>query len=272
VPDKQSRPLDVPARPAATALILRDGRDGLEVFMVVRHHEIDFASGALVFPGGKVDAEDADAEWDGLAASPPGDLDRSFAVAALRETFEEAGILIARRRGSHVLIDAGDAHRMVAAHRAGNDPPRFVDLIRDAGLELAMDLMVRFAHWITPVGLPKRFDTHFFLVAAPVDQAGAHDGGESVEGFWIRPDEALRDAEAGKRSIVPATRLNLQKLARSATVDEAVTAARAAAVVTVMPKVTRNADGSRSLQIPPDAGYGMSELFIAAGERTASGR
>jgi 8-oxo-dGTP pyrophosphatase MutT (NUDIX family) len=254
-------------------LILRDGRDGPEVFMVVRHHEIDFASGALVFPGGKVDAEDAESEWDDLVSgAPPEGLDRSFAIAALRETFEEAGILIARRRGGDALIDAREAHGLVAAHRTAGQQSRFVDLIRDAKLELAMDLLVRFAHWITPVGLPKRYDTHFFLVAAPVDQAGAHDGSESVEGFWIRPADALRDAKQGRRSLVPATRLNLDKLSRSATVADAVAAARVGSIVTVMPHVTRNADGSRSLRIPQEAGYGISELFVAAGERTAAGR
>ena len=273
MPDKQTTATNVSARPAATALILRDGRAGLEVFMVVRNHEIDFASGALVFPGGKVDAEDAGPEWDDLVfGTPPYGLDRSFAIAALRETFEEAGMLIARCRGSDALIDAGEAHRLMAAQRAASQQARFVDLIRDAKLELAMDLLVRFAHWITPVGLPKRYDTHFFLVAAPVDQAGAHDGSESVEGFWIRPMDALRDAREDRRSLVPATRLNLDKLSRSATVADAVAAARVSSIVTVMPQVTRNADGSRSLKIPREAGYGISELFVAAGERTAAGR
>lgn len=99
-----------------------------------------------------------------------------------------------------------------------------------------------------------------------------HHGAESTEGFWIRPAEALRDAREGRRSIVPATRLNLQKLAVSTTVVEAVAAARASSIVTVMPKVQRNPDGSRTLQIPAEAGYGLSEMFIPAGERTAAGR
>jgi 8-oxo-dGTP pyrophosphatase MutT (NUDIX family) len=266
-------PADVSARPAATALILRDGPHGIEVFLVVRHHEIDFASGALVFPGGKVDPDDTDPAWDAhVSSAPDGGLDRSFAIAALRETFEEAGILIARPRGDGALIDAGAAHRIVLAGRVGPQPPRFIDLIRGNSLTLAMDLLVRFAHWITPVGLPKRFDTHFFLVAAPVEQTGAHDGSESIEGFWIRPADALREARDGKRSIVPATRLNLQRLAQSATVAEAVAAARMSRIVTVTPKVQRNADGSRTVRIPVEAGYGVSELLIPAGERTAAGR
>ncbi len=90
----------VPARPASTVVILRDGAGGIEVFMVVRHHQIDFASGALVFPGGKVDAEDSDAAWGELAPNAPNAPDRSFFVAAGRETFEEAGLVLARRRGT----------------------------------------------------------------------------------------------------------------------------------------------------------------------------
>jgi 8-oxo-dGTP pyrophosphatase MutT (NUDIX family) len=90
VPDEPDLAAVLP-RPAATALILRDRSHGLEVFMVVRHHQIEFASGALVFPGGKVDSEDASADWDSLTGPPPGGLDRAFAIAALRETFEEAG-------------------------------------------------------------------------------------------------------------------------------------------------------------------------------------
>ncbi len=98
----------------------------------------------------------------------------------------------------------------------------FVDIVRGEGLELALDLMVPFAHWITPERVPKRFDTHFFLIAAPVAQLGAHDGGESVEGLWITPQRALSDAEAGTRTLVFATRMNLTKLARYRTVAEAV--------------------------------------------------
>ena len=188
-----------PPLPAATVVILRDGRDGLEVFMVVRHQEIDFASGALVFPGGKVDPGDADAAWADLAPYAAATPDRTFVVAAVRETFEEAGLVLARRRGTRAMLDAGDTHRLVETYRAPllAGETTFLDLVRAEDLLLATDLMVPFAHWITPERVGKRFDTHFLLVAAPVDQLGAHDGGESVEGFWIAPRQALRDAEAG---------------------------------------------------------------------------
>jgi 8-oxo-dGTP pyrophosphatase MutT (NUDIX family) len=258
-----STPADKPAvaRPSATAVILRDGPDGIETFMVVRHHEIDFASGALVFPGGKVDPEDSAEAWSVLAPFPGTAAERAFLVAAARETFEEAGLVLARRHGSDAILSAEAAHRLVETHRAAliAGRMRFFDIVRDEGLVLATDLMVPFAHWITPEFAPKRFDTHFFLVAAPVGQVGAHDGAESVEGIWIAPAQALRDAESGRRTLVFATQLNLQKLARYRTIAEAIAKTRAAPIVTVMPRPHRTAAG-RTLLIPAEAGYGGTEF------------
>jgi len=250
-------------RPAATVVILRDGREGLEVFMVVRHHEIDFASGALVFPGGKVDEADADPAWAALAPSSSGALDRAFLVASARETFEEAGLMLARRGGGADMVGAADAHRLVETYRARLVAGQitFLDLVRKEGLRLAADLMVPFAHWITPETQPKRFDTHFLLVSAPVEQLGAHDGAESVEGFWIAPEQALRDADAGTRTLLFPTHMNLLKLARYASVAEAVAVTRKTPTVSVMPQAERTATG-RILRIPAEAGYGVTEFFV----------
>jgi 8-oxo-dGTP pyrophosphatase MutT (NUDIX family) len=258
----------VPARPASTVVILRDGAGGIEVFMVVRHHAIEFASGALVFPGGKVDKEDSDAAWSELAPAAASGPHRSFFVAAGRETFEEAGLVLARRRGGREIIDADAAHRLVEAYRAPllKGETTFVDIVRAEGLVLAADLLVPFAHWITPEVVPKRFDTHFFLVGAPVSQLGAHDGGESVEGLWITPQQALSEAQAGTRTLVFATRMNLTKLARYRTVAEAVTATRSRPVVTVVPKATKTPEGRR-LQIPAEADYGVTEVLVEEGSR-----
>jgi 8-oxo-dGTP pyrophosphatase MutT (NUDIX family) len=258
----------VPARPASTVIILRDGADGIEVFMVVRHHEIDFASGALVFPGGKVDAEDGDAGWAELAPQVPAEPDRSFFVAAGRETFEEAGLVLARRRGASEILDADAAHRLVETYRAPllKGATTFVDVMRRENLVLAGDRMVPFAHWITPEAVPKRFDTHFFLITAPMAQLGAHDGSESVEGLWITPRQALSEAAAGTRTLVFATRMNLEKLARYATVAEAVEVTRSRPVVTVMPKVLSSV-GGRLLAIPAEADYGVTEVFVEDGSK-----
>ena len=122
---------------------------------------------------------------------------------------------------------------------------------------LATELMVPFAHWITPEGMPKRFDTYFYLVAAPVEQLALHDGVEAVEGLWIAPQRALREADAGTRTLVFPTKMNLRKLARYRTVAEAVAASRSEPLVTVMPRIERT-ETSHTLHIPEAAGYGVT--------------
>lgn len=233
--------------------------------MVVRHHKIDFASGALVFPGGKVDGADGDPGWVDLVQA--GDLDEApsveFRIAAVRETFEEAGMLIACEPGSADLIAPARALELAEAHRDDVHAGRtlFSKVVRDAGVVLAADRMIHFAHWITPEIMPKRFDTHFFLVSAPMEQLGAHDGHESVDSVWIAPQQALDEADRGERTLVTPTRLNLQKLAGYRTVAAAVDTARSEPVVTVLPRVDFNEKG-RTLTIPAAAGYGLSELFV----------
>jgi 8-oxo-dGTP pyrophosphatase MutT (NUDIX family) len=235
-------------------MLLRDGADGLEVFMVVRHHQIDFASGALVFPGGSMEDGDRTIAQSVHCAQPAG-LDataRSFRVAALRESFEECGILLARPAGASELIAA---ERLRPIDR---ETP-LADILRRENLVLAVDLLAPFAHWITPPFMPKRFDTHFFLAAAPPDQAMAHDGREAVDSVWIAPRAALEDGKRGRFTIVFATERNLWKLARFADVRSALAAAQAESVVTVMPERIAAGEGF-ALKIPAAAGYG-GEVF-----------
>ena len=223
-----------PAHPASTVLLLRDGPEGLEVFMVVRHTSNDFASGALVFPGGRVEASDA--------VLAGGDEAGAFRVAAIRETWEECGVLLA----------------------APGTPPaaegEFATMLALRGLVPDVLGLAHFAHWITPVPVPKRFDTHFFLAAAPADQDALHDGREAVDSVWIRPRDALAAAEAGLRKVVFPTRMNLTKLARHDSVADAFAAARATPVVTVLPEQRMTREG-RVLRIPAAAGYGGEEFL-----------
>ena len=260
-PDAEAKPI----RPAASVVILRDGADGIEVFMLARNEGAGMAfSGAFVFPGGKVDAEDASPQWERLAPATPPVPARPFWIAAVRETFEEAGLLLARRNGETQLLDHETAHRIVLAERAireAGDQQAFLDTIAQQQLTLVLDQMIHFGHWITPPWAPRRFDTHFFLVAAPVEQAGQFDEGESQEGLWIRPANALAEADAGKRTLVPVTRFTLALLASWSSVREAVAAARKRPVVTVMPRMEKTPEG-RVLRIPPEAGYLTSELFV----------
>lgn len=249
-------------RPASTVLLLRDGPGGIEVLMVTRNVASDFASGALVFPGGRVDAADGGPAMlsccRDVAGSDPGAM--AFRVAAVRETFEEAHLLLGRRLGGSRLLAAGEVERLEAAAAARfGRPAQFADLLDGGEVELATELLVPFAHWITPVGPPKRFDTHFFLAPAPADQVAAHDGREAVETVWISPQQAIAESEARRVTLVFATRMNLAKLGRSRTVAEALAAARADTIVTVCPELVEAPEG-KLLRIPAAAGYGITEM------------
>jgi 8-oxo-dGTP pyrophosphatase MutT (NUDIX family) len=255
----------VPAVPSATILLLRDGGGDLEVFMVQRHHQVDFAMGALVFPGGKVDPADREPALREKCAGPPqSDEELALSVAAIRETFEESGILLARLRPSGDLVPGEQLRAIESRHRdALNRGETTLREIVDAeDLTLACDLLVRFAHWITPELAPKRFDTHFFLVAAPPDQVAIHDGGESVDSMWTAPSAALAEADAGRCTIVFPTRLNLMKLARSRRVEDALAAARASSIVTVMPRIEQT-DAGPVLRIPAEADYDLTQASLA---------
>lgn len=263
------------ARPAATILLLRDGADGLEVFMVVRHHAIDFASGALVFPGGRVEEQDyrlTEQMVDNrdvldppeLDPAPPDSCALAFRMAAIRETFEECGVLLARPAGSKSLIDGETLQFLEARHRTALNGGSigFDTLLRTEGLTPAPDLLVHFAHWITPSNQPKRYDTHFFLAVAPVAHLAAHDGYETVESIWLTPAQALAQTANGRFKLVFATAKNLEKLGQSSTVQAAMDAARAATVVTVQPQTTKLQGTQRLLRIPLEAGYGGAEFIV----------
>lgn len=256
----------IPIRPASTVLLLRDGRAGLEVFMVRRHHEIDFASGALVFPGGKVAERDSDAALGGLVRGDGGLAanKRQFAVAAVREAFEEAGILLARENGADATLTAARLRQLEPwRRRLERDEAGIADFLKSERLRLALDLLQPFAHWITPAVLTKRFDTWFFLAPAPEDQIGRHDGSESVDSLWVPPLQAIAEADAGRHTIVFATRMNLAKLGRSRTVAEAFATARRSRIVTVEPKLDPTAAGGPVLRIPEEADYGVTEVPVS---------
>ena len=252
------REIPVPV-PAATILMLRDSPAGLEVFMVVRHHQIDFASGALVFPGGKVAAGDEAVRDRCPGGEGLDDTQFSLQVSAIREAFEECGILLASERGSQDLIDgerlATLEHYQVPLSKGEMTIGEFLE---KEDLVLQLGRLHHYAHWITPEMMPKRFDTHFYLAIAPADHLAVHDGHESVDSVWITPNQALQDAEAGKRTIIFPTRLNIEMLATSQTVAEALKDAQEREIVTVTPWREKRADGMY-LCIQPEAGYSISE-------------
>jgi 8-oxo-dGTP pyrophosphatase MutT (NUDIX family) len=243
----------VTPRPAATLLLVRDAPEGIEVLLTTRHDAAGFAAGATVFPGGKLDASDhqRDAAGDALR------------VAAIRETFEECGILLARRAADGVMLTRAALSELLARHSGVTD---FGALIERAELTLATDLLVPFAHWITPVDQPKRFDTHFFLAPAPVDQVARQDGHEAIVVHWLTAEGAIAAARRGAIKLVLPTRLNLLKLGRSNSVAEALDAARRSEIVTVQPDLVETADGP-AFRIPAAADYGVTEVLVSSYRR-----
>lgn len=249
-------------RPAATMLLLRDGATELEVLMVLRNAGMSFQS-ALVFPGGKVDPEDnapdlnkhidgADAVGvEGLAAR----------IAAIRETFEEAGVLLARYRSETELIDPDRLLHLRKRYRRAmiENTASLLDMAKAEDLVLACDRLVHFAHWIPPQHVPVRFDTHFFLASMPTAQQVVHDGSETLDTEWLNPLKAINQAEAGTHTIVFPTRMNLAKLGRSQDVASALETARTARVVTVQPVIEDRPEG-KMLCIPADAGYDITAI------------
>lgn len=248
--------------PSATILLLRDGAQGLEVFMVVRHHQIDFASGALVFPGGKADPNDFDPALRPLTVGGAADNSmHAIEVSGIREAFEECGVLLARNSADPAApLISGEALAPLEAYREqlNNGDISLTNFLQTHSLSLAADKLVHFAHWITPEMMPKRFDTHFYLATAPADQLAIHDGYESVDSVWIQPAQAVAEAESGKRTIIFPTLRNLEKLARFQSVAQALETTQSESVVTVLPWTERRDDGTY-LCIPDNAGYDHCE-------------
>ncbi|MGQ9366847.1 NUDIX hydrolase [Azospirillum sp. ST 5-10] len=230
-------------RPAATLILLRDGADGLEVLTIERHAALSFAAGATVFPGGCLDPADHDPAWADL---PPA-VDRARRIAAVRETWEECGILLARERATGAPVEPARTARI--------DPALpFAEAMRREALVPDVDALVPFAHWQTPETLRRRFDTVFFLAAAPTGQDARVDGAEAVAWRWDTPRRLVGADDAGDLRLVFATRMNLLRLAACATVAAAVAAARRAPPVLVLPRLVETAAGP-VFRIPEHAGY-----------------
>jgi 8-oxo-dGTP pyrophosphatase MutT (NUDIX family) len=262
-----SEPTATP-EPAATVLLLRDGTEGLEVFMIVRHTDTTAFSGAAVFPGGKVDPGDRDPALHGHCDGADG-LDAealALRIAAIREAFEECGVLLARAAGETGFV-AGERLAAIEAgwrRRLAADETDMAALVEAERLRLTVDALAHFAHWITPKTQPRIFDTHFFLAATPAGQRPHHDGREGTDSAWLAPLRAVEDADAGRRTVVFPTRMNLLKLARSAEVAEALARARADRVVTVQPEGSPHPEG-RVLRIPEAAGYDGTVFIVGPG-------
>jgi 8-oxo-dGTP pyrophosphatase MutT (NUDIX family) len=240
-------------RDAATVLPLRDGDAGLEVFMVRRHLALDFLGGAHVFPGGAVDSEDQEPGYDpylcgfdfDFAAKRLEETDtgrvRGFYVAALRELFEEAGVLLASaRRNEPGAAEPAAVRDVFGPHREAlvRGQRGFFDIVREQHVLLACDSLCYLGHWITPPTSPKRFDTRFFLARLPEGQSAAHDRTETTAGEWLRPEYALSSYGRGEIRLVTPTICALDWLRLHADVDTAIAATRELPIVDVRPAIT----------------------------------
>jgi 8-oxo-dGTP pyrophosphatase MutT (NUDIX family) len=257
------QPSPRPIRQSASLAVLRDGPDGLEVLLLRRADKPnDQNSGASVFPGGLLDAHDRHlhascAGLDDAAASlrlrvPAGGLD--FYAAAVRECFEEAGLLLACDAGNQLVPLAGlpdeTLQAMRAAAAAGTDA--LLTLCDAQGWRLAMDRLEYFAHWITPPGMPRRFDTRFFVAALPPSQQVQVDAVEVVEHAWLKPSEAV-SPERGLK-LMNVTRRILEHLSSFSSVDECIAHARAQTRVPLnMPRLASGPGGKRPVNIDEPA-------------------
>jgi glyoxylase-like metal-dependent hydrolase (beta-lactamase superfamily II)/8-oxo-dGTP pyrophosphatase MutT (NUDIX family) len=267
-----------PPRAAATLVVVRDSPAGLEVLLSRRAERGDHNSGAWVFPGGIVDAADRDAHaccagLDDASASlklgvPQGGLD--YYVAAVRECFEEAGLLFAvDRTGATIDLDGASGARWAQwrgpLHRGERS---IVELCQEGGFNLAVDRLAYLSHWLTPPGRAKRFDTRFFIAAAPASQVSAHDGTEMVEHLWLRPADALARGDALK--LMTPTLKTLELIGRQSTVQALLDWATAPRdVALVMPRVASGALGMRPV-LPQEPAWAEIGRLDPAGHGNCS--
>lgn len=263
-------------RPAATVMLVRDGGQdtSLEVLMVRRNLRSDFVGGAYVFPGGAVDEADAGVEAEAVCTGrsdteastvlgiPTGGL--AYWVAVLRECFEEAGLLLATTTTGQPLSfdDPEDGRRFVAYRDAVNEGRRrFLDVCHEEGLRLPVGQVHYFAHWITPEGAPRRYDTRFFVARAPDGQRPVHDAAETIATEWLAPAEALRRHREGEIVLIFPTIRNLQAISRFADSASLLAAAAEASghVPTIEPRVVRDGGAGVRIVLPGDEGYESAE-------------
>ncbi|WP_418127621.1 MBL fold metallo-hydrolase [Variovorax sp. KK3] len=216
-PTQQLHPAREPAPllPAATVLLLRDSPEGLEVLMTRRSAKASFAPGAYVFPGGRIEASDAAAQAVATRRPAQGDRQLTESVAAVRECFEELGVLLARHTDGRPV----GADILATMDRSTTSAIALADQCTARGLLLATDGVYTLAHWITDRDLPKRFDVPFLVARMPEGQEPSADESEQFEPCWVRPADALERHKAGSFFMIFPTVRTLERLAPFATVD-----------------------------------------------------
>ena len=278
-----TQPVLIP-RPAATLILARDMDSAIEVLLIRRTHMAEFVGGAHVFPGGGVDAADGAAKMeahceglDDAEASRMLGLERdglAYWTAAVRECFEEAGLLLALdERGEYADTNHPQRTQVFAQMRESlrSGALTLAELCREQRLRLAAGRMVYYSHWITPPGRPRRYDTRFFIAAAPPAQTPSHDNSETVGHLWIRPADALERHRRGEMHMVFPTIKTLESMARFARTEDLMEYARSARKVPVMaPRPATGRDGRKTLLVPSDYAYAEVGRLDPEGKGTAA--
>lgn len=257
----------VAPRAAATIIVLRPSGAGLEVFCVLRHQKSSFLGGAVVFPGGKVDAKDESELWEELSTKPHARAHRMAAedasaraltVAAARESLEEAALVPLDRALPEAAIL--EMRGELAAGRA------FPEVLRSRGARLALDALIPFARWVTPAAESRRFDARFFLLALPEHQVGAHDEHETTMSFWSRPADVLDRFFKGEIFLAPPTCRSLELLADCGSMESAAALAAEQSLLPVCPQFVPD-DKAPYLALPGDPSHDVREKRVAGKTR-----
>lgn len=259
-------------RESATVILVRNPfARPWEVFLARRHRNQSFMAEAYVFPGGQVATADADRQWNDYVATSASfnpqkslqdnDLTRevaqSFFVCAIRETFEEAGVLIAQTTGGKSVRFGSDPNsvRFDGYRRELNaGKTTLLDIARKENLLLTLDALIPYAHWITPEISPKRFRTLFFLAKLPESQVATTDCEELTEGLWAAPGEILQKYRANKVMLMPPTLKTLEELTAFSSLDALFTAARSRVIYPILPEPSGNI-----LKLPHDPEYNIEK-------------
>ncbi len=249
-------PAPPPAAPrdAATVVLLRDGAIGPQAYLLRRVPGMSFAGGMTVFPGGSVDPADAHSAtpW---AGPPPSAwaarlgtteaLARALVCAAVRETFEETGVLLAGAGSDEVVADVTGADWEADRVSLESRRQSLSDLLGRRRLVVRADLLRPWAHWITPEAEPRRYDTRFFIAALPLGQATRDVGGEADRVHWMRPHDAVEAHRRGRLPMLPPTAVTLEQLCPYDSVAAAMAAGEQRAIAPVLPRVVVGDGGSR---------------------------
>lgn len=255
---------------AATVMLLRPCNDpgvkDIEVLMVHRNRKSSFVPGYHVFPGGILDPEDyepgIERYIDGITREQAGRIINDMSspekalgawVAAIRETFEEVGLLIARKKdGTPITMQTGDEQRLFSKYRHALNKReiKFSQMLEAEEILLAGDCLRYFSHWLTPEPLPLRYDVRFFVIKVPPQQSAVHDGIELIDHVWLRPSVAVKDYEAGKIDLVLPQIMSLVELSRFQTVEDVLESVKHRGIPANLTKIKRY--NGQDVEVMPD--------------------